>query len=304
MKASKSKTVQFKARRRLLQKKRNQLKNRREEIEGVTYESHMGLSNIIETSIDATESPKHLTQQLVDSFISEATSIVFLDIETSGFEANCDVLQLGFKCGDKIFNKYINPTRSISAKATEADGLINVEEELFSHGEKVSSSPLRLVLARSLQYLQQLNKPCTLLAHNCTFDSTRLTRMIKECSLESDFESVIAGFADTLQLFRKKFPERTSKGACSLTTLASEIVNLSTRKAHNAIYDVILLEQLVFYCFSFEFIIERNVTFLRVLPIPFKKGRTQQNLKSLEASGSTISDSRSGHKLYSNVRTV
>ncbi|CAD6229694.1 GSCOCG00012126001-RA-CDS, partial [Cotesia congregata] len=72
--------------------------------------------------------------------------IILLDLETSGFEADCDILQIAAQCGKKIFATYIDPVRQISQKASEAHGLTNCSGKLFYYGKQVESVSLRLAL--------------------------------------------------------------------------------------------------------------------------------------------------------------
>jgi hypothetical protein len=78
--------------------------------------------------------------------------IVPLDIETSGFEANCDVLQIAAKCAETTFVTYVNASRQVSAGAT-ASSLMNCNGDLVYGGVKAQSVHTRLPLISFVQWL-------------------------------------------------------------------------------------------------------------------------------------------------------
>jgi len=168
---------------------------------------------------------------------------VYVDLETSGFQKNCDILQIAAKCGKHLFNIYINPIHEISAAATAVHGLRKCEAELMLYGKKVSSVPLRAAIGNLLQWLNSLMKKCYITAHNLNFDGPRLFDAILFCSLNDDFSNVVEGFIDTLQVIRKE-TERKGKTKCTLTELANWL-NISCVNAHNAIQDVSMLEEII-----------------------------------------------------------
>ncbi|XP_034948881.1 uncharacterized protein [Chelonus insularis] len=248
LRSIKAKQPSFKARRQLLKKKRNQLRNAKERTEGDTYQSHIDLltTSCVEvkpnSNLSQTFTSNLLQLSLDINFSHESLAIVFFDLETSGFQLDCDVLQIAVKCGNASFQKYITPTQVIPSRASNVHGLTNEGCNLYLHGNKVSSQPLRVVLHELLTFLTDLGKPCVLIAHNCfSFDGPRLVNIINKVSLQEEFIKVVDSFGDTMKLFRNKYP-----GAdCSLLSLAGKNFSLSTRKAHDAIYDVILLQNIV-----------------------------------------------------------
>ena len=126
-----------------MQKARTQLRNRKEQSDGVTCESNMNLLQIEKRDSDTVKTSEMSISTLADPFSAESKCIVIFDLETSGFEMNCDVLQIACKCGYVVFNDYIRPTKCISPKVTEKNGLSDVEGELFLLGHKIKSNPLR-----------------------------------------------------------------------------------------------------------------------------------------------------------------
>ncbi|KAH0563647.1 hypothetical protein KQX54_003708 [Cotesia glomerata] len=88
-------------------------------------------------------------------------------------------------------------------------------------------------------------KPCLLVAHNATFDKSHLLRSILKCSMVPAF-SKIAGFSDSLPLFKKNFTSKKILGEYKLSELAKNHLNInSDDKFYEALYDVEILEKLV-----------------------------------------------------------
>jgi hypothetical protein len=77
--------------------------------------------------------------------------IVLLDLETSGFEINCDIFEITVK--KTTFATYVNPSWQVSATATATNGLMNCNGELVYHGVKVQSAPMRLALVGFIECL-------------------------------------------------------------------------------------------------------------------------------------------------------
>lgn len=237
----KAQTQEFKHRRNILQKQRTLLKNRKETTEGNTYESNISLFDVsINKKDDNSVSSFECT--VPKTFTSAAYTIVFFDLETSGLHLHCNILQIAMKCGVTTFNMYINPNTPVSKRVSIISGLSWVEGELYLHGLKVQSHPLKFVLKEMLNVLKNFNKRCILVAHNCSF-APRLICNIKNSSLLDDFNDVIIGFCDILVLIKKQFPEKRKKEQCTLRTLADEL-SLPIEDVHDASHNVYLLEQI------------------------------------------------------------
>lgn len=142
-----------------------------------------------------------------------------------------------------FFSAYINPEQQIAPQTTEANGLTNVEGNLMLNGKRIPSKPRETVFQEFVTYLRQFQKRCILCAHNCKFDAPRLVRVIHMLLMISDFGEIIHGFTDTLPII-KRIIGKTEKGANTLTTLATSL-NIPTDGAHNAEYDVSMLETIV-----------------------------------------------------------
>lgn len=233
-------THEYKKSRMRSKKLRAMLRHQKENQEGVTYQSNCSL--LTQPAVP----DKEIEDNDNDSSSEEDTSeclIVLLDLETSGFEADCDILQIAAQCGNKKFAIYINPVRQISSKASEAHGLTNCSGELFYYGKKLESVPLRLALSNLYEWLKSLEKKCCIATHNLTFDGPRLFRAIDKNKLTSDFSEVVYGFVDTLKKIRQVTGQK-KKGSCSISGLADSL-NIEKAGAHNAIHDCIILHKIL-----------------------------------------------------------
>ncbi|KAF7998552.1 hypothetical protein HCN44_010960 [Aphidius gifuensis] len=203
----------------------------------LSYDHLPQSKDINKMNIEGDEQPGNHLQRT--KIIFDNICLVFFDLETSGFQADCDILQVAMKCGDFTFAKYLSPgSAKIHPKATEANGLRKEGTDLYWNEKKVPTEQSQVVVHKMYSFLKSLDHPCVLIAHNCSFDAPRLTRLIMKESRVHEISTVIIGFVDTLPLFKNKFPERKGPGACSLTTLPSETMSLATEGAHNAFYDL------------------------------------------------------------------
>ncbi|XP_071632814.1 uncharacterized protein [Temnothorax longispinosus] len=280
IRSTKAKTPLFKARRRALRKQRSQLRNRRDHLEGETYSSHIGLLSMPAVETDRDTSSTELPS-LANNFDHDnnSTALVFFDLETAGLKLTCEVLQVAMKCGSTMFNEYIRPNENISLAASKVNGLTNEGHDLFLHGRSVPAKPLHVVANELLQFLKGLQKPCVLIAHNCAFDAPRLIRLINQVGLVTEFIHVIDGFVDTLPLFRNKFPGED----CSLVKLAARNFALHPEKAHDAMYDVVMLQNVAFYNFTVDELLTSNKKYVEML-------QYDKNFKSLVPLSNSVSN--------------
>ncbi|XP_014206279.1 uncharacterized protein LOC106637834 [Copidosoma floridanum] len=245
--------VNVKRRRIQLSQARSQLKHRQEKREGVSYSSHMSLFDVQESSsaqsFDADESfsesiPTEGLNQLRDtnSFETDEEAVVFFDLETGGFDMFKDeILQISLKCNEKSFTSYITPTRSINLKYLEIYNLTRINKNLYKNGQQVETNSKSAIAHDVLQFLKEIEKKCILVAHKCDFDSRRFVNLVKNCDLLSNFQNVIVGLTDTLPLFEKQIVDVENY---KLTTLASSKLQICCLDAHDAKFDVEILEKL------------------------------------------------------------
>ncbi|XP_017888613.1 uncharacterized protein LOC108630062 [Ceratina calcarata] len=301
MRSEKAKTPAFKLHRHTLKKNRAQLRNLRETMEGQTYESNIGLFKAPSAITTDTSTTSSELEDRIKNQAQHSIAIVFFDIETSGFSMTDDILQVAMKYNNTVFNKYANSTKRINAKASVIHGLSNEGSDLYFRGVRVESSPIRLLLNDLLAFLNAINKPCILVAHNCNFDSSRLLLKIKEASLIEEFSKIVIGFTDSLSLFRKQFPDRKVKGAFKLTTLAGQLMNLSIKDAHNAICDVILLEKLVRKFISYDDLVQNTKSVISLTESMDKEKNCQIYLKSLNPLVEVVSKAMLKRMAYSAI---
>lgn len=230
------KTPAYKKRRMLLKKLRSAVRHRKEGVEGVTYETNCAL--LTEPAIPANEENDSGTEEDLYEI-----PIILLDLETSGFQADCDILQIAAKCNKTVFSTYVNPVQQISPKATEAHGLVNRYGDLMHNGVKVPSVPIRIALGEFCTWLQSFGKKSCIATHNLTFDGPRLYRAITKNNLVSDFSMWIHGFIDTLPVIRT-ITGRKGKSSCTLSGLA-DALNIQKIGAHNAINDCAILHKIL-----------------------------------------------------------
>lgn len=181
-------------------------------------------------------------------FSSENANIVYFDLETSGFHDD-EILQIAALSHDsgREFNIYVTPTKAIDKRASFHTGLTAYKGTLYLHNKPLQTDDLRDALICFKQFLEdQSEKPNILVAHNASFDRKRLIKAILDCNQKENF-GIIAGFCDSLQLFKKHFHDRKPvAGAFKLSTLANDYLDLDDQSGdfHNALYDVKILKAL------------------------------------------------------------
>ncbi|XP_067861589.1 protein PML-like isoform X2 [Heptranchias perlo] len=169
-------------------------------------------------------------------------TLVFFDLETTGLEKNCDIVQLSAVSGEKIFDKYTLPSNPISAGAAAINGLQVMDGILYLRGEPQPTCSLQDAMADFLQFLQTINKPL-LAGHNIwKFDCPVILRAWEELSMKDQFARCVVGFLDTLQLTKDIIP-RSEVNSYKQTELVKTFLNKSY-EAHNAIEDVKSLQEL------------------------------------------------------------
>ncbi|XP_043485174.1 uncharacterized protein LOC122513013 [Leptopilina heterotoma] len=209
-------------------------KPEKENIEGVTYETNCAL--LSEPGIVTETRNKDNDGNTQVSGIP----IVLLDLETTGFSCEAEILQIAAKSGKELFNIYVNPVGSISVKTSEVHGLTSSYGNLLYYGVIVPSVPIRAALAEFQNWLMKLGSQCYVAVHNLNVDGPRLMRVIENYSMTEDFKSTIVGFVDTLEIIRCK-----NKGNSSSIASLASVNEISINGAHNAIEDCKILENIL-----------------------------------------------------------
>jgi DNA polymerase-3 subunit epsilon len=158
---------------------------------------------------------------------------IVLDTETTGFNAETDdrLVEIGavelvnYVPTGKIFHKYINPQREVSAGAAAVHGLTL---------EKLKDEPL---FSEIYEEFMEFIADSPLVIHNAEFDMRFLRAEAKRNGFpQLPFDRAI----DTLMIARKKFPGAPN----SLDALCKRFdVDNSSRTYHGALLDSLLLAE-------------------------------------------------------------
>lgn len=197
--AKRTKLSATKCRRNILAKERENLRKKKEKNEDMSYQSNYGFE-MDEKTTDLPLQSELLSEleTIKKNFVScKDFSIIYFDLETSGFEKNSDTLQIAAIFRDHTFNVYVKPTQSIKPMASQVTGLQQKEGILYLRGQVVNCLPLKEALQLFLQFLNQSEKPLLLVAHNAPFDIRHLLAAILSTSMVNKFQKIV-GFVDTL----------------------------------------------------------------------------------------------------------
>ncbi|XP_068672897.1 uncharacterized protein [Montipora foliosa] len=134
------------------------------------------------------------------------------------------------------------PTKTISAGASRVTQLTVRKGKLYRMGEPVDAVEMKDALHKFVNWLKAKNKKVVLFAHNANaFDSKRIIYTLMRCNLLNPFTECVAGFVDTLSLFKNILPERKTYSQESLVT---DLLGVSYG-AHDALEDVRAIQKLV-----------------------------------------------------------
>lgn len=208
------------------------MRRKNECLEGTTYETDIGLFNALDIPVPIAD---------IDNELSSI--IVFFDLETSGFSAKADILQIAAKYEKYEFCIYIKPTMKINEKASMVNGLRYIDGNLQLYGQILITSSLFDAMVSFYQFLYRFNRKCILTAHNCSFDYPRIMAAAKKMHMDNHFQSVVLGFADTIPLI-KKCTQLKGKGNNKLKSLADKF-GIEASQVHDAVHDVRILEKIV-----------------------------------------------------------
>ncbi|XP_044595305.1 uncharacterized protein LOC123272509 [Cotesia glomerata] len=213
-------TVEFKKRRRQLFNRKTNQCNKAVRKEGICYESGCGLDVGIDFVDTVTVNPKVNLSSAV---------VVFFDLETTGLDASKEVVQIAAKYSDVEFDIYIKPEREFSLQASKITGL-ELKNSTYIANSNLGRAHSKVNAAKSLlQFLKSINSPIILVAHNCfRFDCPTLLNFIRNEGLLNEFSELVAGFADSLPLFKSKLKDkRGTKASYRQEVLAEEFLNAS-----------------------------------------------------------------------------
>ena len=134
------------------------------------------------------------------------------------------------------------PTKPISAGASRVTQLTVRRGKLYRMGKPVDAVEMKDALQKFVNWLKAKNKKVVIFAHNANaFDSKRIIYTLMRCNLLNPFRECVAGFVDTLLLFKIVPPERKTYSQESLVT---DLLGVSYG-AHDSLEDVRALQKLV-----------------------------------------------------------
>ena len=134
------------------------------------------------------------------------------------------------------------PTKPISAGASRVTQLTVRRRKLCHMRNPVDAVEMKDALQKFVNWLKAKNKKVVLFAHNANaFDSKRIIYTLMRCNPLYPFRECLAGFVDTLSLFKNVLPERKTYSQESLVT---DFLGISYG-AHDSLEDVRALHKLV-----------------------------------------------------------
>ncbi|KAL7402489.1 hypothetical protein ABVT39_015633 [Epinephelus coioides] len=147
--------------------------------------------------------------------MSPNETIVFFDLQTTGFGKQCHIIQLSAVCGERKFKKFILPWCSIDERATELTGFTISDDlsTLFLNGRPIDTVCVSSALKHLIRFLRRCRsghprRPVLLAAHCLKqFGKPILTRLLRKFSLWYRFKWVVSGFVDTFPLSKELYPD-------------------------------------------------------------------------------------------------
>ena len=171
------------------------------------------------------------------------SEICVFDLETTSLSDACEIVQISAVTleGEQSFNQYILPCVQISPSASKVIGLTMMGSKLFLDGKSVHTVDIKEGQRMFSSWLLGFQKYVNLLGRNIkAFYIKHLSRHITDNQLAEKFV-MIAGFIDSLPLYKSLYPELTSH---SHENLYRSLVG-GNYDAHNALYDVNALSEIV-----------------------------------------------------------
>lgn len=213
---------------------------------GIAYAS--GMSAVMERAVAATTAA---VPDMGNSWMPPATELlpttctyVTVDLETGGFAANADILQIAATCGSKTYSAYMFPLGKIAPKATLVTGLKVVRGKLVHNNIALATKPPNQVAAEFLAFLKECGEQIILVGHNIVrFDAPRILRFMKTYGEPMEYCCVVQGLVDTLPLIRQG-EIRKLQALVNKYLTGDEWINLK-KQAHNAVADCTLLDGLL-----------------------------------------------------------
>ena len=220
--------------------------------EGTTYQSHVDLNHNASQADLTTRIPpavKHPVTLSLSDKIMKDSKFVFFDLETTSFEKDCGILQIGAcDVAGNQFSQYVIPEKDIGYHSEQVHGIHynKMTGTLSRGGNPIAAKPWKEVANLFVTWLQNIGR-CVLIAQNCrSFDAMRLFRSMSSVGMIQELESCVSGFIDTLPFFRKTYPElKKPKGPGHSQESVYKRVVGGTYSAHDAMADSLSLMEIV-----------------------------------------------------------
>lgn len=143
-------------------------------------------------------------------FIKEPIDVaqfVFFDLETGGLSTQkADILEIAAITNDgQPFRTYVEPVRRINPMASKVNHITFRDGKLMFRGKVVPSLSLNDALCHFFDWLKKVGngRKVVLVAHNSKFDSRFLVHFLLQEGFENIFLKTVAGFMDTIPMFKK-----------------------------------------------------------------------------------------------------
>lgn len=230
-------TTSSKRRRLFLKNKNSQTTACNEKREGLSYQSDMGMT----TSI-VNNQPAFANTELHPQIPVESYKIAYFDLETTGVSTSAEVVQIAAMVNDQYYSAYIQP-KYIPHVVTGITGLQAKNGHLFLNNVQVDTVERCDAWNGLINFLSKFNAPFTLVGHNISFDMRFTFRELNLLGLKPNFEKIVHGVIDTLQVLKKVLPGQASykQNDIAVTLSVADI----TFGAHNALGDVRTLKNIM-----------------------------------------------------------
>ncbi|XP_043267987.1 uncharacterized protein [Venturia canescens] len=174
----------------------------------------------------------------------EDVAVVCYFTTSLGNPGNREILRLSAKFGEETFATWIKPSKPVSPEIARSMPRFKFTESgMFLDRIKLSTVSMETALKMFYVFLKFIPKPALLVTFTSEYESMLLLRFIEKKGMLYRFRKVIAGFSNTLPLFRQFLPNQDM-------TLSNLTMRLLNRRYSNqwpeASYALDCLNQLVF----------------------------------------------------------
>ncbi|XP_061190006.1 uncharacterized protein LOC133197832 [Saccostrea echinata] len=272
-------SAEYKKRRCEIRKSSSQDQGSKEVREGKTYEASVGLEEMDEDQ-DINSIPSASVEPERIPVTNTDCTLVYFDLETTGLGSSSEILEIGAARGHDIFQKYIKPNGTISAKATCVTDLHMKNNELYYRDQELITTDLKSALQKFSEWLSDTNSNILVSHNGFRFDFPLFMQSITSQNIVMN--TCIAGFIDTLEVF-KNSNVKTQTGSFSQESLLREAGIQSTGVSHCALTDAMDLQNLViFHNIPFNTLLRQSAVYNYVLQHQTFSLVKNDNLKSLE----------------------